>query len=265
MTSVDRLVEGLLHEGTLEWETTQLSRKIVPIVAEVWKDYNEQRAKGIVKAPSNRLPAREHKIATRAIRIQDTLGKHLVSSDILLINIFYINRKFGSKEPADTSAATDIITSPAGEKLPETISLNVFLPDGAKITDVFSRIKESLRHELEHVFQSQEVIRGSIKANYALSGSPVLAAEAYYLDPGETAAIVSAVYKEAKINKIPFTKALKKFLKPRMNHYWGRILSGNYSDAERQALLGDLAEVEKKIWATYIEYAKKRFPEAQGI
>lgn len=120
-------------------------------------------------------------------------------------------------------------------------------------------LKNTVRHELEHYYQTE--LAGETKRKRTWdeveklyesedSGDKLAEYRSYYLSNSEIEAYVSGAYYEAKKSKKGFYEVL-------------------YDELEQ--IQSDLENIEggpelfKEIHDTWIDYARQRFPEAQGI
>lgn len=135
----------------------------------------------------------------------------------------------------------------------ESLIMNVYInnmqdsgrPD---FVDIYPKMIEILRHEIEHRFQKDKSVIGSFAW-----GDSLERAEDYFLHPREIEAWVSGLYKKAKSSRRPFREVLEEKLKA-----WENMMFLK-SDANADVVEALL----RKIKNTFIGYAKKRFPNAQ--
>jgi hypothetical protein len=112
------------------------------------------------------------------------------------------------------------------------LRINILIPTGRSqfpyiIDKLIPRLKNSIRHELEH--STQEIIQSPEKHDFS-----------YFSDPNEVAAYVSGLYKMAKTLRKSFTVILDEFLD-----------KVKISDEEKE-----------KLKEMYLNYQKTRFPKA---
>jgi hypothetical protein len=244
------LVESLVLEGVMDYETTQISRMVVGwlktelfagsaklIKPKTWryqlilKWLNKPLSIVVQVTPSPKLE-----------RIQMQHGEYQVAR-------YKTEPKPGSKKPVLP---------------PDQLSLNIGVPsDSTKLNPtqlepfVFD-LKSVIRHELEH---SRQKTRGFQTASGAktdpwsqdLDTSKVFSDQAaalqYYTSPDEVEAYVMQVYRTAKMKKIPFEQALKEYITGVMGQ---RILKGMGVAQGINTL--------NKIKRAWLNYAQKRLP-----
>ena len=213
-----KLTKGLrrkLYEGRYDMETLLMSRFIIDIFKdELGKEY------------------REKFIDIGKLRYSNKDEKNIVPYDLELI-LIPTDIEILGPDPFIINAGAD------DESFYIQINYNLdsFPKAYSKLT---SEVKDAVRHELEHIGQ-QNFDKG-VKKDLSVDDSGLSTFEYLTLDY-EIPAHVQGIYKNAKTQKISFTKALQDFLDER---------AGELSPDE-----------EVKIKQIYIDYAKKNLPAAQ--
>jgi len=242
-----------LCEGTLEKETTEISREIV------------NQFKKRTNAGTFHGFAGPHWIQ---VRIPDALDglepEDLADIDALMVRIMVpdkppsqdktvaIRGQFAKrKKELRILMTVDKERAPTPEDLIKTI--NDWLPD----------LKNILRHEIEHTRQTRKGDQG--KEQYDWKGMGLggtgdrQSALEYFQSEEEKEAYVTGIYKKAKMTKKPFGDLLRS---------WLNEMSFSIMDMDKgrdEVPDREVAKVFREIETDYLAYAKKRFPAAQGI
>jgi hypothetical protein len=249
-TELRTLVESIVLEGVMDYETTQISRMVVGwLKTELFagsaklikpKTWRYQLSLKWLDKPLSVVVQVTPSPKLEGIQMQH--GEYQVAR-------YKTEPKPGNKKPVLP---------------PDQLSLNIGVPlDSAKLNPtqlapfVFD-LKSVIRHELEH---SRQKTRGFQTASGAktdpwsqdVDASKVFSDQAtalqYYTSPDEVEAYVMQVYRTAKMKKIPFEQALKEYITGVMGQ---RMLKG-MGVAQGINTLNKI----KKAW---MDYARKRLP-----
>jgi hypothetical protein len=221
MLLLKEYIKTVLLEGKLEHETTFLSRKIVNKIKE-----NIPLEPGAVS---------NHKISE--IFKSEKFGKI-----IIFVGLYAVK-----------DSTPKISASYKTNNLDKLIYLTIDLPeDATNDVEIFNRwfsfivprIKESLRHELEHAGQSKEKLRAAIGG---VGKGTVKEYYKYLMSQAETEAWTAGLYKHAKMKKRPLIDLIDDVME------------------QFRTKFRDEANVEAyiaSIRAKWLHYVKKRFPKA---
>ena len=242
-----------INEGALEKETTEISRDIV------------QRFKKLVSAGTiHQSPQPFH-------WIEPAVPESLEG----FANITYVQVKIIVLDQSDTPhakkqrKAVRINGQYASNKQELTLFMYLSLDAAPTPEDLIKSInewlpelKELLRHEIEHARQKTKATQG--KGEYTATGGGSLdgnrqEAIEYFQKKEEKEAYVAGLYKRAKTTKKPFKELFDDWISG-MRFKVLMIDKGaeEFPDSEVQKAF-------QGIERDYIEYAKRRFPAAQGI
>ena len=250
-----------LHEGILEKETTEISRMIV------------DRIKKLAQAGTmHQSPVNYHwiEVSDREMpeKMKETAKVHAVMVKIVKVD----QEKEGIPHGRRVRGSNPVRISGqfAGGLYRElTIFMRVYMDlvptpeDFIKSTNEWlPELKNLLRHEIEHARQKTKSDQGRYEKHKAtgigMSGTRKEAVE-YFQTKEEKEAYVVGLYKKAKMTKKPFGELLDD---------WVRTMRFHVSMSPRGEDEFPDSEVRKgfeQIHRDYLEYAKERFPAAQGI
>lgn len=225
--------QTILNEGKLEWETTQLSRVIVQILKQVIDDINDE------------VPI---KFSLEANNFLDKPVEWLSDVDV------YAIAQIMGDDPTIPPVVVNAGYS-RSELEPEHSDIEVYIyfppePNLKHLAEVIPKLKEVLRHELEHAVQSTETIR-------QIGGVPDFSSvddvREKYLSDGEVAAWVSGLYKSAKTSRIPFSEYVNWQIEGFRERLKAEIDLEKHPEVDK--LLKDLR-------IKWLAYAKERYPRA---
>lgn len=233
----------MLVESRLEWLSTILARAIMRTVKNSDGAMEDLRAGQKVQLYKGDV---EREVRYNPIAVSSALPLD-IPEDFPIRNILiYLI-------PSNGSYASGSMTNQA------TLAAHVKirrLPDGGPdFSDVYPRMKEILRHEIEHSTQDQKSAVG------AFDWSDLERAERYFSDPKEVAAWVAGLYKRAKMLKQPFISMLDERLQG-----WRKMMMhrGKWDrNPPPDPVVVDA--ILRRIREKFIDYARHRFPVAQGI
>jgi hypothetical protein len=237
--------KNLLLEGKMESQTTELSRAIVEWVKKLRTD-PDSRSLDMIKDDE------WINISFSPDKILDTPLEYLHEVDL-----FIIAQVMGDKPDPPPGA---IHATYFREPEPEFSSMEVYLyfppePSLVHLGHMVPRLKETLRHELEHSEQSEETLM-------AIGGVPEFddfdSVKRTYLSDGEVAAWVSGLYKRAKMQKIPLSEIIDESVE---------LLRIRVLDAHEEMgleIMGlELSRFIEQLKDRWTQYARQRFPRAQ--
>jgi hypothetical protein len=169
-----------------------------------------------------------------------------------------INLIEGQEVSADAAYEFDLDATPEQRKVSD-LKINLVLPrdfPDQVLSQVNDELSDSIRHELEHSGQETwELMDCQRKTpSAAVIWKSLKNAAEYYLCPAEIKAHIAGFMKRAKSNKAPLGDII--------DHELYRVFetgkSSGYSDNEMHDFMVELRQ-------QYHNYAKQRYPEAQGI
>lgn len=248
-----------LSEGVLEKETTEISRVIV------------NKIKKLVTAGTmHQSPAPYHWIDIMQGELPETLQDEalLHSLQVKVVKVDQAKRAIPHGRRARGNPVRMSGTFKGGKYRELTIYMQVFM-DLAKTPEEFIQsisgwlpeLKNMLRHELEHARQKTKDDKGTGKfkaTGIGMSGTRKEAVE-YFQTSEEKEAYVAGLYKKAKMLKKPFAEVFNDWLRTiRFQVMISKKGEEEFPDSEVQK---GFDQIKKD----YIEYAKQRFPAAQGI
>ena len=250
-----------LHEGILEKETTEISRMIV------------DRVKKLAKAGTmHQSPVNYHWVEVTEKEIPEKM-KETAKLHAVMVKIDKIDQEkqgipFGRRVRG--SNPVRISGQFAGGMYRElTIFMRVYMDlvptpeDFIKSTSQWlPELKNLLRHELEHARQKTKSDQGKYEKHKAtglgMSGTRQQAVE-YFQTKEEKEAYVVGLYKKAKTEKKPFAEVFDDWLRSMRFHVMMK------KQGEEEFPDSEVRKGFDQIERDYLEYAKKRFPAAQGI
>lgn len=221
-------------EGRFDWETTQISRSIISALK---NNISTIRERG--------------EISFYHGNINTNLPKLNLDGNFpnILVNFRKGNYIFtsGSYRPS-LNQITINIESPINQSQ----WLNGF-------NDLIYRIKNTIRHELEHSGQDSQLLKDAggksifaqrikDKKTKRYSKEDIEDILYYYTDPAEVAAHVSGLYKQSKTSKIKFDNLL--------DNYLYHVQKTIFKNVETKAIKNLMHQIRKQ----WTEYANTRFP-----
>lgn len=145
------------------------------------------------------------------------------------------------------------------------MEINILIPselNKQKLSEFIPRLKEIIRHELEHAQQNERLKKNAKQIFYSIERdagysssydrdtfSSINSARNYFLGPKETEAFVAGLYKQAKMTKEPLIVLIDKRIEEIKT-----ILKLNFLDKYE---INQLAQEIKYSWT---EYALARYP-----
>jgi hypothetical protein len=219
-----RFGKWLLNEGRFEQQTTMISRSIVNALKTVSNVKNGivffHGDPSVIHYPFPKIPLQglEHFVLLNIVVVlMDTKGDPYIG---------------GGFEPIENVLEVEM-------QIPLTRMNELF-------NKVITKLKEVIRHELEHSGQNSEFLKpGLMNLSQQMSvydnDKNLLN---YVLEPAELEAFVSGLYKQAKTMRIPFSQILEKFI------------------AQQLIPRGVTPQDAQRVRVAYTNYQKKRFPRA---
>ena len=123
------------------------------------------------------------------------------------------------------------------------IEYNKNIPLNKIFNDLIAELKETIRHELQHIGQFAGY--SNIPPNTKLSNEKLVI---YYTDPSEVEAHLKGLYKKAKTQKLPLSQVIDDFLDDRMDQL---------SDQDIETI--------KKVWDRWIRINLPRLKMNEGV
>ena len=250
-----------LNEGILEKETTEISRMIV------------DRIKKLAQAGTmHQSPVNYHWIEVRYKEIPKTLRDTALIHSVMVKVMKVDQDKMGIPHGRRVRGSNPVRISGqfAGGKYRElTIFLQVYMDlvptpeDFIKSTSEWlPELKNLLRHEIEHARQKTKSDQGRYEKHKAtgigMMGTRKEAVE-YFQTKEEKEAYVVGLYKKAKMMKKPFAEVFDDWLRTlRFQVMMKKKGEEEFPDSEVRK---GFDQIERD----YLQYAKERFPAAQGI
>lgn len=248
-----------LSEGALEQETTEISRIIV------------NKVKKLANAGTmHQSPVSYHWIEVMQDELPETLQDEalLHSLQVKIVKVDQEERGIPHGRRARGNPVRMSGAFKSGMYRELTIYMQVYM-DLARTPEDFIKsisgwlpeLKNMLRHELEHARQKTKDDKGTGKfksTGMGMSGTRKEAVE-YFQTKEEKEAYVVGLYKKAKTMKKPFAEVFDD---------WLRTLRFQVMRSDKGEEEFPDSEVRKgfdQIERDYLEYAKQRFPAAQGI
>jgi len=249
-----------INEGILESETTQISRMIV------------DKIKRLVQAGTlHQSPVEKHYIEVTHKELPETL-KDTAKMHAVVVRLTKVDQEKRGIPRNKRATGNPVRISgqfKGGLYRELTIFLRIYM-DLAPTPEEFMQsingwlpsLKNLLRHEIEHARQHTKDDQGKYD-KYSASGMGVYgdrrAAIEYFQSKEEKEAYVVGLYKKAKTEKKPFKEVFDDWIIEMRFH----MLMNKKGEEEMPD-----SEVKKEfdqIERDYLEYAKQRFPAAQGI
>ena len=249
-----------LHEGILEKETTEISRMIL------------DKIKKLAQAGTmHQSPVNYHwiEIGDREMpeKMKETAKVHTVMVKIMKVDQEKQNIPFGRRVRGNPVRISGQFAGGLYREL--TIFMRVYMDlvptpeDFIKSTNQWlPELKNLLRHEIEHARQKTKSDQGKYEKHKAtgigMSGTRKEAVE-YFQTKEEKEAYVVGLYKKAKTEKKPFAEVFDDWLRTMRFHVMMK------KQGEEEFPDSEVRKGFDQIERDYLEYAKKRFPAAQGI
>lgn len=250
-----------LNEGILEKETTEISRMIV------------DKVKKLVNAGTmHQSPMPYHWLEVPHEEIPQSLAETALLHSVM-VKVTKIDQEERGIPHGRRARGNPVRISgqfKGGGKYRElTIFMQVYMdltetPEDfiKSISGWYPELKNLLRHEIEHARQKTKDDEGTYDKYKAtgigMSGTRKDAVE-YFQTKEEMEAYVVGLYKKAKMQKKPFAEVFDDWLRTMRFH----VMISKKGEEEFPD-----SEVRKgfdQIERDYLEYAKERFPAAQGI
>jgi hypothetical protein len=267
-----------LQEGRYEAATTELTRKVIPWVKFLITDI---LPKYIDKGPNKRDPNGLYVTTPQKYEKGKGLPKELEDKMFKAEFKFYIDPKI-LEETGDKFQVGGAFMSDPHSREDSFLQINTFLDPSFSeqdLNDYLATLKGITIHEIQHGGQEEEVFKtadprysnplGGTQHNYNL----IKGIRGYYSSEAEVDSYTKETYKKAKYYKKPFPEILDKRLqeffdmfrrrRDKMNADDEKETPGEYRVQYSEKELQDYFFIELR--NEMIDYAKKKYPEAQGI
>lgn len=250
-----------LNEGVLEKETTEISRMIV------------DKIKKLAQAGTmHQSPVNYHWIEVGEKELPETLKDTAKLHTVMVKIIKFDQEKLGIPFGRRVRGSNPVRISgqfKGGMYRELTIFMRVYMDlvptpeDFTKsISEWLPELKNMLRHEIEHARQKTKSDQNKYEKHKAtgigMSGTRKEAVE-YFQTKEEKEAYVTGLYKKAKTMKKPFAEVFDDWLRTL------RFAVMRSDKGEEEFPDSEVRKGFDQIERDYLEYAKQRFPAAQGI
>ena len=227
--------QNFLLEGKLEQQTTQLSRAVVQVLKQM--------------------------LAVDAINDEETVSYTFKADEVLSppiewlneIDLFSVAQIMGDYPEPPPPAVHGTY---AREEEPEFSYLEIYVyfppePEIKHLGQIVPKLKETIRHELQHAVQSRETL-------VAIGGVPdfddLSNVKRIYLSDGEVSAWVAGLYKRAKMQKVPLSEIIAEGL---------QLLEERLKDRLQPHFYTEIENFLKQLEERWLQYARERYPRAK--
>ena len=267
-----------LQEGRYEAATTELTRKLMPWVKFLISDI---LPKYIGKEPNKRDPNGLYVTTPQKYEKGKGLPKELEDKMFKAEFKFYIAPKI-FEETGDKFQVGGAFMSDPDSREYSFLQVNSYLDPSFSehdLNDYLASLKGVTIHEIQHGGQSEEVLKTSDPRTYNPMGgyrhnyNKLEGIRGYYASEAEVDSYTKETYKKAKYYKKPFPEILDKRLKEFFDMFKRRRDKINAADEKETPGEYRVQYSEKELQDYFfielrnemIDYAKTKYPEAQGI